>query len=108
MHSLEQHRFLKVQITLKHPEWSDDQINKECQKIVNGFYDDDNEDCLYWQLNEINETSMKFRATKRKMNLTNRIGIDFKFVQPVTKSWWEVYLSIYLYSVSFRITLEKH
>lgn len=51
---------------------------------------------------------MKFRATKRKMNLTNRIGIDFKFVQPVTKSWWEVYLSIYLYNTSFRVTLEKH
>ena len=51
---------------------------------------------------------MKLRATKRKMNLTNRIGVDFKFVQPVTKIWWELYLSIYLYNTSFRITLEKH
>ena len=52
--------------------------------------------------------NMKFRATKRKMKLTNRIGIDFKFVQPVTKVWWELYLSVYLYNTSFRITLEKH
>ena len=51
---------------------------------------------------------MKLRATKRKMKLTNRIGVDFKFVRPVTKVWWELYLSIYLYNTSFRITLEKH
>ena len=47
MHSLEQHRFLKVQIKMKHPEWSEDEINEECNKITSGFYDDDNEDCLY-------------------------------------------------------------
>ena len=51
---------------------------------------------------------MKLRATKRHMKLTNRLGLDFKFVQPVTKSWWELYLSIYLYKYSIRITLEKH
>lgn len=51
---------------------------------------------------------MKFRATKRKMNLTKRIGVDFKFIQPENKLWWEVYLSIYLYGTSFRVTLEKH
>ena len=51
---------------------------------------------------------MKFRATKRKMKLTQRIGIDFKFIQPESKLWWELYLSIYLYNTSFRITLEKH
>jgi hypothetical protein len=32
---------------MKNPDWDDAQINEECQKIVNGFYDDDNEDCLY-------------------------------------------------------------
>ena len=52
--------------------------------------------------------NMKFRATKRKMKITNRIGVDFKFVRPENKLWWELYLSIYLYSVSFRVTLEKH
>ena len=51
---------------------------------------------------------MKFRATKRKMNLTKRVGVDFKFIQPENKLWWEMYLSIYLYSHSFRVTLEKH
>lgn len=51
---------------------------------------------------------MKFRATKRRMKLTQRIGIDFKFVRPENKLWWELYLSIYLYNTSFRITLEKH
>lgn len=51
---------------------------------------------------------MKLRATKRKMKLTQRIGIDFKFVRPENKLWWELYFSIYLYSTSFRITLEKH
>lgn len=51
---------------------------------------------------------MKLRATKRKMKLTQRIGIDFKFVRPENKLWWELYLSIYLYKYSIRITLEKH
>lgn len=51
---------------------------------------------------------MKFRITKRKMKLTQRIGIDFKFVRPESKLWWELYLSIYLYNTSFRVTLEKH
>lgn len=51
---------------------------------------------------------MKFKATKRKMNLTKRIGVDFKFIQPENKLWWELYLSIYLYKYSFRITLEKN
>ncbi len=51
---------------------------------------------------------MKLRATKRKMKLTQRIGIDFKFVRPENKLWWELYLSVYLYNYSFRITLEKH
>ena len=55
-----------------------------------------------------NKTKMKFRATKRKMKLTQRIGVDFKFVRPENKLWWELYLSIYLYNYSFRITLEKH
>ena len=47
---------------------------------------------------------MKFRATKRRMNLTKRIGVDFKFIQPENKIWWE----LYLYKYSFRVTLEKH
>ena len=51
---------------------------------------------------------MKLRATKRKMKLTQRIGVDFKFVRPENKLWWELYLSIYLYKYSFRVTLEKH
>ena len=51
---------------------------------------------------------MKFRATKRKMKLTQRIGVDFKFVRPENKLWWELYFSIYLYNVSLRVTLEKH
>ena len=51
---------------------------------------------------------MKLRATKRKMKITNRVGIDFKFVQPENKLWWELYISIYLYSTSLRLTLEKH
>ena len=52
--------------------------------------------------------AMKLRATKRKMKLTQRIGVDFKFVSPENKLWWELYLSIYLYKYSIRITLEKH
>lgn len=51
---------------------------------------------------------MKFKATKRKMKITQRIGVDFKFVQPENKLWWELYFSIYLYNTSFRITLEKN
>ena len=47
MHSLEQYQFLRIQVKMKNPDWDDAQINEECQKIVNGFYDDDNEDCLY-------------------------------------------------------------
>lgn len=51
---------------------------------------------------------MKFRATKRKMKLTHRIGVDFKFNRPENKLWWELYFSIYLYNVSIRVALEKH
>ena len=47
MHSLEQYQFLRVQVKMKNPDWDDQQINEECQRIVDGFYDDDNEDCLY-------------------------------------------------------------
>jgi len=47
MHSLEQYQFLRVQVKMKNPDWDDAQINEECQRIVNGFYDDDGEDCLY-------------------------------------------------------------
>lgn len=51
---------------------------------------------------------MKLRATKRKMAITHRIGVDMKFVQPASKLWWELYISVYLYKTSLRITLEKH
>lgn len=51
---------------------------------------------------------MRIRATKRNMKLTQRIGVDFKFVRPENKLWWELYFSIYLYNMSLRVTLEKH
>ncbi len=47
MHSLEQYQFLRVQVKMKNPDWTDEEINAEMEKIINGYYDDDNEDCLY-------------------------------------------------------------
>lgn len=47
MHSLEQYQFLRVQVKMKNPDWDDAQVNAEMEKIISGFYDDDNEDCLY-------------------------------------------------------------
>lgn len=47
MNSLEQYQFLRVQVKMKNPEWSDNEINAEMEKIISGYYDDDNEDCLY-------------------------------------------------------------
>lgn len=47
MDSLEQYQFLRVQVKMKNPEWSDREVAAEVEKIVSGYYDDDNEDCLY-------------------------------------------------------------
>ena len=47
MHSLEQYQFLRVQVKMKNPDWTDQEINDEMEKIISGYYDDDNEDCLY-------------------------------------------------------------
>jgi hypothetical protein len=32
---------------MKNPDWDDAQVNAEMEKILDGYYDDDNEDCLY-------------------------------------------------------------
>jgi hypothetical protein len=47
MHSLEQYQFLRVQVKMKNPDWTDEEINAEMEKIISGYYDDDSEDCLY-------------------------------------------------------------
>lgn len=44
---MEHYQFLKVQVKMKNPDWTDAQILEECEKIANGYYDDDNEGCLY-------------------------------------------------------------
>ena len=47
MNSLEQYQFLRAQVKMKNPDWTDQEINDECEKILSGYYDDDNESCLY-------------------------------------------------------------
>jgi hypothetical protein len=47
MNSLEHYQFLRVQVKMKNPSWSDREVVAEVEKIVSGYYDDDGEDCLY-------------------------------------------------------------
>jgi len=47
MNSLEQHHFLRVQIKMKNPTWTNAQVSEEVEKITSGYYDDDDEGCLY-------------------------------------------------------------
>jgi hypothetical protein len=47
MDNLEQYQFLRVQVKMKNPGWSDREVAAEVEKIVSGYYDDDGEDCLY-------------------------------------------------------------
>jgi hypothetical protein len=47
MDSLEQYQFLRVQVKMKNPSWSDREVAAEVEKIVSGYYDDDGEGCLY-------------------------------------------------------------
>ena len=47
MDNLEQYQFLRVQVKMKNPSWSDREVAAEVEKIVSGYYDDDGEGCLY-------------------------------------------------------------
>ena len=41
------YNFLKAQVKVFYPNWTEEQVNKECEKILNAGEGGEDEDCLY-------------------------------------------------------------
>jgi hypothetical protein len=43
----EEFLFLRSQVRAFHPDWTDEQVNEECNKILSGEYNENEDSCLY-------------------------------------------------------------